>query len=104
MARSKAATKAAKAAYSRRYRASKEGAAKYRAYNKKTSMERSARNKARRLMKKKVGASALKGKEVHHKNTNPKDNSKSNLTLRKSSHEGGAPGNQNARKKHIKVI
>ena len=104
MARSKEATKAAKAAYSRKYRASKRGAAKYAAYNKKTSLQRSARNKARRLMKKTLGSSAISNKEVHHKNSNPNDNSKSNLSLKKPSHSGGAPGNKNARKKHIRVL
>lgn len=40
-----------------------------------------ARKKARRAVIKKVGAAAVKGKEVDHKNMNPQDNSKGNLQI-----------------------
>jgi hypothetical protein len=42
---------------------------------------RAARNKARRLMIKKHGKSAVKGKDIDHKNGNPRDNRKSNLQI-----------------------
>lgn len=40
---------------------------------------RTSRNKARRKLAKVVGAAKLRGKDVDHKNGNPKDNSKGNL-------------------------
>jgi hypothetical protein len=43
--------------------------------------ERASRNKARRLMIKKKGKKALKGKEVHHRDGNPKNNSPKNLAI-----------------------
>lgn len=57
--------------------------AEYREYHGKPEQRarRSARNKARRLMIKDRGEAALRGKEVHHKNHNPKDNRKSNLAI-----------------------
>ena len=39
------------------------------------------RKRARRLMIKKKGAAAVKGKEVDHKNNNPTDNSAKNLRI-----------------------
>jgi hypothetical protein len=42
---------------------------------------RAARNKARRLMIKKHGKSAVKGKDIDHKNGNPRDNRSSNLQI-----------------------
>ena len=58
-------------------------AAEYRDYHSKPEQRarRSSRNKARRLMIKERGASAVKGKEVHHKNHNALDNRKSNRSL-----------------------
>ena len=41
---------------------------------------RTSRNKARRKLAKVVGAAKLRGKDVDHKNGNPKDNSVGNLT------------------------
>lgn len=40
---------------------------------------RTSRNKARRKLAKVVGAAKLRGKDVDHKNGNPKDNSVGNL-------------------------
>jgi hypothetical protein len=42
---------------------------------------RSSRNKARRKMEKNHGKAAVKGKEVDHKDGNPKNNGKKNLQL-----------------------
>ena len=42
---------------------------------------RSSRNKARRLVIKKKGAAAVKGKDVDHKDRNPHNNSSSNLRI-----------------------
>ena len=46
---------------------------------------RSSRNLARRLMKKKVGVKALKGKDIDHKDKNPRNNSRKNLRVRSKS-------------------
>ena len=43
---------------------------------------RSSRNKARRAVVKKRGKAAVKGKDVHHKDGNPKNNSGKNLSVR----------------------
>lgn len=61
-------------AYDREYQARPEQVAK-----------RVARNKARRMMIKKHGKAALKGKDVDHKDGNPTNNSKSNLRIMKRS-------------------
>lgn len=42
---------------------------------------RSNRNKARRLMIKKHGKAAVKGKDIDHKNGNPMNNSPRNLAI-----------------------
>jgi hypothetical protein len=42
---------------------------------------RASRNRARRLMIKKYGKSKLKGKDVDHKNGNPRSNRLSNLQI-----------------------
>ena len=46
---------------------------------------RSSRNLARRLMKKKVGVKTLKGKDIDHKDKNPRNNSRKNLRVRSKS-------------------
>jgi len=43
---------------------------------------RSSRNKARKIMKKLKGAKAIKGKDIDHKNGNPRDNRVKNLRIR----------------------
>ena len=42
---------------------------------------RTARNRARRLMIKKHGKSKLRGKDVDHKDSNPRNNGYSNLRI-----------------------
>ena len=44
----------------------------------KQKKNRAGRNLARRIMKKTVG---IKGKDVHHKDGNPQNNSRSNLAI-----------------------
>lgn len=55
----------------------------YRDYHSKPKQKkrRAQRNKARSLMIKKHGKSALKGKDVDHKDRNPHNNSGSNLRI-----------------------
>ena len=43
--------------------------------------QRSSRNKARRKVKKRAGAAALVGKDIHHRDHNPRNNSLSNLSI-----------------------
>jgi len=51
-------------------------------YSKKTVKDRSSRVQARRDMIQRRGAAAVKGKDIEHKDGNPRNNSPSNLTLR----------------------
>jgi len=53
-------------------------------YKTKQKKNRSCRNSARRIMKKKYGNSIL-GRDVDHKDRNPTNNSKSNLRLQSKS-------------------
>jgi hypothetical protein len=55
----------------------------YREYHSKPEQKkrRAGRNKARALMIKKRGKKALKGKDVDHKDRNPRNNSSSNLRI-----------------------
>lgn len=55
----------------------------YREYHSKPEQKkrRAGRNKARALMIKKRGKKALKGKDVDHKDRNPRNNSASNLRI-----------------------
>ena len=59
----------------------------YRDYHSKPEQikRRSSRNSARRIMKKKYGAAAIKGKDIDHKNKNATNNSSSNLRIRNRS-------------------
>jgi hypothetical protein len=72
--------KETKKLYSRKYR--EENPEKVSAYLKKTVKERASRNKARKIMGAKKG-------EVHHKDGNPRNNSKSNLVVARKNHGGG---------------
>ena len=47
----------------------------------KQKKNRAGRNKARSIMKKLRGQKAIKGKDIDHKNGNPRDNSKGNLRV-----------------------
>lgn len=90
--------KETKKLYSRRYR--REHPEKVARYNKEHSDDTVSRIQARREMIKKHGKSKLKGKDIHHKDGNPKNNSKNNLKVVRKHHEGGAgKGNKNAKKK-----
>ena len=59
----------------------------YRNYHSKPEQrkKRSSRNLARRLMKKKLGVKAVKGKDIDHKDKNPRNNARSNLRIRTKS-------------------
>jgi len=46
---------------------------------------RAGRNAARRLMARKLGLSKIKGRDVDHKDRNPRNNAASNLRLQKKS-------------------
>lgn len=62
--------------------------------------KRVQRNKGRRLLKAKVGAAALVGKEVHHDNGRTADNRLSNLkAVEPSSHNYGRAGSQGGKLK-----
>ena len=50
----------------------------------KQKKDRAGRNGARRIMKKKLGNSIL-GKDIDHKDRNPRNNSRSNLRVRSKS-------------------
>ncbi len=59
----------------------------YRNYHSKPEQRknRSSRNLARRLMKKKLGVKAIRGKDIDHKDKNPRNNARSNLRIRSKS-------------------
>ena len=63
----------------------------YREYHGKPEQikRRGARNAARTLLTKKLGASAVKGKDVDHKDRTPINNSRSNLRLQSPSKNRG---------------
>ena len=52
--------------------------------NPKQKKNRAGRNTARRIMKKKLGNSIL-GRDIDHKDRNPRNNSRSNLRVRSKS-------------------
>ena len=47
---------------------------------------RASRNSARRIVKKIRGASAIRGKDIDHKDKNPRNNSVKNLRVRSKSY------------------
>ena len=59
----------------------------YRNYHSKPEQRknRSSRNLARRLMKKKLGVKAIRGKDIDHKDKNPRYSARSNLRIRSKS-------------------
>ncbi len=63
----------------------------YNSYHKKPEQRarRSSRNKARRLMIKKKGEAAVRGKDVDHKNRSPMDNRPSNLRIQSKKENRG---------------
>ncbi len=62
---------------------------------------RASRNKARSLMEKAGRVRKGDGKDVDHKNTNPRDNSKGNLRVQSKSANRSFPRDKNARKKSL---
>ena len=57
----------------------------YKVRSQKDKDDRSYRRRARRLLQKKLGIKKLKGKDVDHKDGNPRNNSRSNLRIRSKS-------------------
>jgi len=53
----------------------------YATRSKKSKDDRQYRRVARRLMAKKLGIKRIKGKDVDHKDKNPRNNSRSNLRI-----------------------
>ena len=54
----------------------------YKMRSKKSKDDRQYRAKARTLMKKLRGAKTIKGKDIDHKDGNPRNNSRKNLRVR----------------------
>lgn len=73
--------------------------AEYKNYHSKPKQKkaRASRNAARAAMK--AGGVALAGKDVHHKDGNPKNNKRSNLKAVAPSKNRSFPRNKNAGKK-----
>lgn len=67
----------------------------------KQKKRRAARNKARRLLTKQGRVKKGDGKDVDHKNHNPKDNSAGNLRVQKASKNRSFPRTKKARVKYI---
>lgn len=65
----------------KKYVNSEKGKRKIREYLKKSVDDRVSRNKARREMVKKYGKKRLRGKDIDHKDSNPRNNSKGNLSI-----------------------
>ena len=61
--------------------------------------QRAENNKARAIVKKKLGGAAIKGKDVAHKNNNTSDNRLSNLSVQSKSKNRSFPRNKNAGRK-----
>jgi len=61
--------------------------------------KRASRNTARKKMIKSGKAAKGDGKDVHHKNGNPRDNSRSNLKVKSKSSNRSIPRNSKAKKR-----
>ena len=63
-------------------------AREYRNYHSKPEQRknRSSRNLARILMRRKLGVKAISGKDIDHKDKNPRNNSRKNLRVRSKSY------------------
>ena len=61
--------------------------------------QRAENNKARAIMKKKLGGIAIKGKDIAHKNNNTSDNRPSNLKVQSKSKNRSFPRNKSAGRK-----
>ena len=57
----------------------------YKVLSKKDRDNRQYRRLARRLMEKKLGIKRLRGKDIDHKDGNPRNNSRKNLRIRSKS-------------------
>ena len=58
----------------------------YKVRSKKDRDNRQYRRLARRLMQKKLGIKRLRGKDIDHKDKNPRNNSRKNLRIRSKSY------------------
>jgi len=61
-------------------------------------INRAGRNKARKIVMNAGGSAKVAGKDVHHKNGNPRDNSLSNLTVKSKSANRSFKRTRNAKK------
>ena len=61
-------------------------------------INRAGRNKARKMVMNAGGSAKVAGKDVHHKNGNPRDNSLSNLTVKSKSANRSFKRTRNAKK------
>ena len=66
-------------------------------------VNRAGRNKARSLVMKSGGAAKVAGKDVHHRNGNPKDNRASNLAVTSKTANRSFKRTRNAKKLIRKV-
>jgi len=65
----------------------------------KQKKRRAARNKARRMMIAKYGKAAVAGKDVGHRDGNPRNNSKKNLKIESIKSNRGRDNNKGRKKK-----
>jgi hypothetical protein len=61
-------------------------------------INRAGRNKARKMVMNAGGSAKIAGKDVHHKNGNPRDNSLSNLAVKSKSSNRSFKRTRNATK------
>lgn len=66
-------------------------------------VNRAGRNKARSLVMKSGGAAKVAGKDVHHKNGNPRDNRASNLAVTSKTANRSFRRTRNAKKLNRRV-